>query len=38
MWYNAGDEMINCSGYCYTTQTMGHEYFDFDIPVDEIEV
>lgn len=28
---------IQCSGYCYTTQTMSSEYFYFIVPVKRIE-
>lgn len=28
---------IQCYGSAYTTQTMDHEYFDFTIPLSELE-
>lgn len=30
-------EGIHCHGHTYTSQTMDHEYFDFIIPLSELE-
>jgi hypothetical protein len=35
LWYGGGD-YINVNGYTWTSQTMGSEYFDFDIPVEDL--